>query len=666
MSSLFAEVLLPIARDAPYSYRVPEGMALVPGQSVTVPLGKREQVGVVWHLTQQCDVPADKLRDITALHELPPFTDSMRAFIDWVAEYTLSPKGMVLRMAMPVPEAFVPLKRVVKLKPAPVRVALPPPPLMPAQVDAAAQLVSAVDAGGYQAFLLDGVTGSGKTEVYFAAITRALEQGKQVLVLLPEIALSTQWLTRFVERFGMEPVVWHSAVTPARKREGWKQVLKGEAKVVVGARSALFLPFQNLGLVVVDEEHDPSYKQEEGVCYHGRDMAVARAHVTGIPIVLASATPSLETLVNLERGRYRLLSLPDRVGGAAYPDVRIVDMRGTPKGQWLSASLIQAVGEVLASGQQSMLFLNRRGYAPLLLCRACGYRFECPDCSTWLVMHQQATRMQCHHCGWQAPAPNLCPACAKPDTLTPCGPGVERVHEEVSRLFPTARVVEMTSDTVETLLQAERTVQAMAGGQIDILIGTQMMAKGYHFPKLRLIGVVDADVGLAGGDLRAMERSYQLLHQIAGRAGREGGKSLALLQTLLPDHAVMQAMVKGDRDAFIAWELRARQEAGMPPFTRLVSVLLTCRDEAVLRRAAVELARQAPGTLLADIEKGEMRVLGPAPAPLYRLRGRYRVRFLCKAQRQVPMQAMIRHWIAATPLPRTVDVRVDVDPYAFV
>jgi primosomal protein N' (replication factor Y) len=541
----------------------------------------------------------------------------------------------------------------------------PGPVLSAAQNEAATALIGDVQKvgaeGGFSVTLLDGVTGSGKTEVYFEAIAAALARDQQVLVLLPEIALTTQWLERFHRRFGTAPLEWHSDLTGVERRLGWRAVIGGKAQVVVGARSSLFLPFPELGLIVIDEEHDTSFKQEGGVIYNARDMAVVRGRLGDIPVVLASATPSLETVTNAETGRYRRLRLPERHGGAQLPTIIAIDMRqeSLERQSWLSQSLQQAITRTLAAGEQTMLFLNRRGYAPLTLCRHCGHRLECPNCTAWLVEHRLRGRLECHHCGLSIRPPENCPECGAEDSLAACGPGVERLAEEVALRFPKARFAIMASDTLQGPAAAARLVRRMQEREIDILIGTQIMAKGHHFPYLTLVGVIDADLGLAGGDLRASERTFQLLHQVSGRAGREERPGQVLLQSYQPDHAVMEALVSGDRDRFLESEARERERHVMPPFGRLAALIVSSPDGRQADEAARVLARSRP----AD---SRVQVLGPAPAPLAILRGRHRRRLLVKAPRAVNMQAFLRAWLDRSGLPNSVRVQVDVDPYSFM
>jgi len=728
MGSNRVSVLLPLPLAGAYDYLAPNsdsgGDALTspiePGDFVDVPLGTRMARGVLWGPASG-EVEAKRLKAIKGALPVPPLPEVSRRFVDWVATYTMSPPGAVLRMVMSVPEALdppptvtvyaladdppdvretAPRTRVIEIARAGPPMGLtelareagcstavvtgladagvlrridmtPAPPPRPDphaaaftlsdEQDAAAEaLRGAVRDKEFQVFALDGVTGSGKTEVYFEAVAEALRQDRQVLVMLPEIALGAQWRSRFEARFGVPAAEWHSDLTQATRRETWRAVANGSARVVVGARSALFLPFPELGLIVVDEEHDAAYKQEDGVIYNARDMAVVRARLGDIPIALVSATPSLETVVNAETGRYRHLALTERHAGASMPSVSLVDMRTQAPGggSWMSTPLIEAVEATLAAGEQAMLYLNRRGYAPLTLCRACGHRFQCPHCSAWLVEHRLVGRLQCHHCGYSERPPAACPACAAENSLAACGPGVERLAEEVAMRFPDARAAVAASDTLQSPRAAAELVEQLENGDLDILIGTQIVAKGYHFPLLTLIGVIDADIGLSGGDLRAAERTFQMLHQVSGRAGRGERAGRVLMQTYLPEHPVMQALAAGDRDRFIETETESRRMANMPPFGRLVALIVSGPDEASVDHAARNLGRTAPN-------REGVRVFGPAPAPFALLRGRHRRRLLMHAGKDVPVQGLVGAWIKRAGLPKKVRVQVDVDPYSF-
>lgn len=532
--------------------------------------------------------------------------------------------------------------------------------LSSAQQESATHLSNAVAAQKFSAALLDGVTGSGKTEVYFEAVAQAINEDKQVLILLPEIALSNAFIDRFKSRFGCAPALWHSSLAQGARKRTWRGVASGETKVVVGARSALFLPYADLGLIIVDEEHDPAYKQEEGTLYHARDMAVVRAHIGNIPIALVSATPSLETMQNVWDGKYHHCHLPDRHGGAGLPDMHLIDLKKDKPGRqhFIAPTLEQAVRNTMDQGGQALLFLNRRGYAPLTLCRNCGHRFECPRCSAWLIEHRKTGKLHCHHCDYHTKVPSACPQCGETDSLAPCGPGVERIAEEVKELFPQARSCILSSDTATTHDQLVAMLNDIQDHKIDIIIGTQIIAKGHHFPKLTCVGVIDADLGLAGGDLRATERTYQLLHQVAGRAGREADKGHVYIQTFNPDNKVMQALASHDRDTFLDVEAQAREAAHMPPFARLAGVIVSGRDEEQVRQAAIELGKAAP-------HGPGLQTLGPAEAPLYRLSGKFRRRLLVRADKNLDVQKTIAEWIQSVKLPSTVRVQIDIDPQSF-
>jgi primosomal protein N' (replication factor Y) len=536
------------------------------------------------------------------------------------------------------------------------------PVLTTAQQTAAAMLREAVAAQKFSVHLLDGVTGSGKTEVYFEAAGEAIRRDKQTLILLPEIALTARFLDRFADRFGVRPAEWHSQVSSRKRARTWEAVARGEVAVVAGARSALFLPFKDIGLIVVDEEHDPAYKQEDGVHYHARDMAVVRGSLAGAPVVLSSATPAIETEVNARRERYRRLSLPERFSGSAIPPLEALDLRkeGPARGRWIAPRLEVAMRETIERGEQVLLFLNRRGYAPLTLCRTCGHRMRCPNCDAWLVEHRYHQRLSCHHCGFSMPPPGACPKCDTNGSFVACGPGVERLEEEVKSLFPRARTQVLSSDLSGGVERLRIELEAIAKGEVDVVIGTQLVAKGHHFPSLALVGVVDADLGLGYGDPRAAERTFQLLHQVVGRAGREAAPGRGLLQTYQPEHPVMQALIAGDRDAFYSREIAAREEAGLPPFVRLAGLIVSAKDGPQAEAYARKLAAAAP-------REEHVRVLGPAEAPLALIRGRRRWRLLVKSPRNFDLSRYLRKWLAAGPKAKgSVQVIVDVDPQSFL
>ena len=704
----------------PLDYRVPDGMLVAPGTVVIAPLGPRQLIGVAWEAERlpSEEVGDNRLRPLAGLVDVPPIAAPLRRLAEWTADYYLSPLAAVLRMILPSSSALATPRQLIEYRPTnivPARLTpqrsqaiarlagrqgtireladiaevsdtvlrglvtagaleaiavdsdrplpLPDPDFAPPALSqdqqAAAQILAT--ATGFDPILLDGVTGSGKTEVYFEAIAACLRRGEQALVLLPEIALTEPFLTRFTTRFGCEPAAWHSGLRSSQRRRTWRGIASGEAAVTVGARSALFLPYRNLGLIIVDEAHEPSFKQEEGVQYHARDVAVMRAKYENIPIVLASATPAIETRHMVEIGRYREVQLPARFAGATLPSIAAIDLTQDPpmRGRWLAPSLVAELEANLAAGEQSLLFLNRRGFAPLTLCRHCGHRFVCPNCTAWMVEHRLMHRLACHHCGHVEPPPRACPECGEEDSLVACGPGVERIADEVAALFPDARTAIVTSDTIWSPAKAADFVRAMDDGAIDIVVGTQLVTKGYHFPNLTLVGVVDADLGLQGGDLRAAERSFQQISQVAGRAGRGDKPGRVYVQTHDPSAPVIAALVAGDAPGFIAAETAARREAAMPPFGRLAAIVISSEDAAEAEATARRMVRAAP------IVDG-MAVFGPAPAPLSMLRGRHRQRILVHAARVLDVQDVIRDWLGGVEWGAKVRVAVDVDPYSFL
>ncbi len=553
-----------------------------------------------------------------------------------------------------------------------------PPVLEAAQAQAASALAGAVEAKSFSVTLLEGVTGSGKTEVYFEAVAAALRAGRQALILMPEIALTAQFLNRFAARFGTRPAEWHSAVSQRKRARVWSGLASGEIKIVAGARSALFLPFADLALIVVDEEHESAYKQDDGVAYHARDMAVVRGQIEKAAVVLASATPSIESRVNAEQGRYGHVKLPARYGGQPLPAITAIDLKreAAPRGKWIAPRLVAAMNETLAAGEQVLLYLNRRGYAPLTLCRACGHRFQCPNCTAWLVEHRFRRALVCHHCGHIEKRPEQCPECGESE-LAACGPGVERLMEEVATLWPEARCLTLSSDFPGGTERLRRELDAVAEGACDIVIGTQLVAKGHNFPLLSLVGVIDADVSLSSGDPRAGERTFQLLQQVTGRAGRFGSAGRALVQTWQPDHPVIRAILSGDTEKFYSEETEQRRKAGLPPFGRLAALIVSGKDRAAAEDHARALVRTAfalpPNSKWKLAALGglpgedEITLLGPAEAPIAVIRGRHRFRLLVKAPRSTDLQGFLRAMLATAPPERgSVRVAVDVDPQNFM
>lgn len=719
-------VMLTLPFSEPFDYKVEGDIAL--GSVVRVPFGRDEQIGVVWKHGKSAKIDDSKIKSIIEVYNYPPLSKELMKFISWVASYNLAFVGLVLKMVISVRAVFEDPKmtalytlsgktlaeaklknsdarwRVLELlKKAPytrqeiaqgagvgqsvIKTMIDSGVLTPIMVEnkreflepigdfhkvnltneqtiAAENLVSKIG-GGFSVTLLDGVTGSGKTEVYFEAVAKAIENNQQVLILVPEIALTSQWLSRFEKRFGVKPAKWHSGLGMKERVDTWKAVSEGRVKVIVGARSALFLPYSDLGLMVIDESHDHSFKQEDVVNYQGRDMAVVRAKFENFPVILSTATPDLETVCNVEEGKYEVVTLASRFADAQMPEIQVIDLKvNKPLKEswgvsWLSPVLVEALKNNLEKCEQSMLFLNRRGYAPLTICRDCGYRIQCPNCTSWMTEHRRSRSLVCHHCGYTTSIPVTCPDCGSQDGLTACGPGVERIAEEVKKRFPEAKIAVISSDITSNLNEISAVIKKMEDGEVDILIGTQILAKGHHFPSLTLVGIVDADLGLMGSDLRACEQTFQLLSQVSGRAGRGAKKGTVYLQTLYPDNAVLKALLANDREQFLKLEKKTRQLLKMPPFGKLAAVIVTGANQEIAEKLAIWLGQTAPNN-------DYISTLGPAPAPIYMLRGKYRYRLLVKTSKNIKIQEVIKEWMAKITIPSAVKIEVDIDPYSFM
>ena len=719
-------VMLPLPFNEAFDYKAETELPL--GTIVRVPWGREEQIGVVWHHGKTSQLPDNKIKPIIEKFDFPPLSKALMQFVKFVAEYNMAFIGLVLKMVisskaifddsqtetlytlsgktlseaklknsdarwhvcdllkhapytrkeicqgagvgMSVVNTLISagvLKPIVREKQkyfAPPKGDFCKVSLTPEQKSAASILCDKVNQG-FSVTLLDGVTGSGKTEVYFEAVAKALDVGKQVLILVPEIALTTQWLARFEKRFGVKPACWHSGLGQRERIDTWKAIIQNRVKVIVGARSALFLPYPNLGLMVIDESHDHSFKQEDVVNYQGRDMAVVRAKLEQFPLILSTATPDLETVCNVEEGKYSSVQLTSRYAAAQLPEVKVIDLKkdkpqkGSWGVSWLSPTLVTALKENLEKNEQSMLFLNRRGYAPLTICRDCGHRIQCPNCTAWLTEHKKANRLICHHCGYSMPIPKSCPECHSEDGLAACGPGVERIAEEVSKRFPDAKIAVISSDITSSLKEVSEVFDKMEKGEVDILIGTQILAKGHHFPSLTLVGIVDADLGLMGSDLRATERTYQLLSQVSGRAGRAEKKGFVYLQTLYPDNAVLQALIHNDRNRFLDLEKQSRKILRMPPFGKLAAIIVSGANQDMTEKTAILLGQTAPNN-------DYISTLGPAPAPIYMLRNKYRYRLLLKTTKNIKIQSVIKEWLKRVQAPNNVRIEVDIDPYSFM
>lgn len=719
-------VLLTLPFDEPFDYQTDRIVEI--GQIVEVPFGRDKQIGIVYSRSRSSDLALEKIKSISQYFDYPPLSEQLIKFIRWVAKYNMAPLGAVLKMVLSVRTVFEPSPMTILytlsgktlaeaklknsdarwrvmdlLKHAPytrqeiavgagvsqsvIKILIDNDVLKPVYVEnktefmepvgdyvkvdltceqrnAADFLCRKID-NGFSVTLLDGITGSGKTEVYFEAVAKTLESGKQVLILVPEISLTTQWLSRFQKRFGVRPANWHSGLSVKERTDTWKAIIEGRVKVIVGARSALFLPYTNLGLIVIDESHDHSFKQEDVVNYQGRDMAIVRAKFEQFPVILSTATPDLETLVNVEEGKYDCVKLANRYANACLPEIKIIDLkkdkpqRGEWGISWLAPSLVKALEGNLVRGEQSVLFLNRRGYAPLLICRDCGHRIQCPSCSAWLTEHKKSQKLMCHHCGYVDDIPTVCPHCGSAEGLTACGPGVERVAEEVCMRFPAAKVEILSSDNATSFTALSKIIAKMDRHEIDILVGTQIIAKGHHFPDLTLVGIVDADLGLMSSDLRASEQTYQLLSQVSGRAGRGDKKGEVYVQTLHPENNVIRALLNNDRNSFLEFEKESRRLLHYPPYGKLAALIISGSNQQLVAQTAAAFGQTAPSTEYVS-------VLGPAPAPLYLLRDRYRYRLMIKTAKTINIQSVLSEWIHMVHIPTSVNVEIDIDPYSFM
>lgn len=656
------EVLLPTPQNQLYTYT--SNIALELGKLVEVSFGKQILNGVVWDETDPYYTPAFSLKPILYHWELPPLPTPLRTVIDWASQYYLSSRGNFLKMALTgLPDKnYASRKKYGKFinpNDSPREY-----PLTDEQKRAALQIQTAIKDNIFQTFLLDGVTGSGKTEVYYEALLEAIRKEQQVLILLPEITLTQQWLDRFKRRFGVIPARWHSSLKRTERLYNWDQIIKGHASVVVGARSALFLPFQKLGLIVIDEEHDSSYKQDEGVRYHARDLGILRAKLESCPIVLASATPSIESYHNVISGKYALLSLTQRFGSAGHPSAHIIDLRhkgeNVQQGQYISSSLTRAIKQTVERNEQVILFLNRRGYAPLILCVECGHKLTCPMCSAYLVQHRSSKlpTLQCHHCGFSQSEHQQCPECGHHE-LREWGVGIERLTEEAHSKFPDARIMTISSDHITHENHLDELYTALQHHKVDIVIGTQLMAKGHDFPNVTLVGIIGADTGLTIQDVRSAESTYQLLYQVAGRCGRGDKPGHVYIQTFNPSHPVIHALKTFDRDSFLSLELHNREICHLPPFSRQASIIVTGPTEHSVKNACITLLKKVP-----SVEN--IQVFGPAPAPLLKLRRKYRYRFLLQSPKPILLQPFVETWLNSVSFPRSITLTADIDPISFI
>jgi primosomal protein N' (replication factor Y) len=652
---MIVKIILPQLQLIPLSYKY-DGDDLEPGSLVVAPLRGTEKTGIVWELQESEDEwnasEVSKLKYITKKLDYPKLSARLLQFYERFASYNLASISSTIKMALPVEISRGRAANTEKQELRPENFKLPD---LDEQQQQAIEQINEADKN---AILLEGVTGSGKTEIYFAKIAEILKSTEgQVLVLLPEIALTQQIIERFVRRFGFSPAVWHSSIGMGRRKQILRGIITGDVKLVIGARSALLLPFRDLKLTIVDEEHDPSYKQETVVIYNARDMAVLRGYIESSQVILGSATPSVESVYNARHGKYSHVYLASRFAGASMPNTEIVDMKkqNLPSNKWLSEKLKQYMQSTLDQGNQVMLFLNRRGYAPLSLCRNCGYRFMCPNCSAWLVYHSSKNRLECHHCLYNMALINTCPSCKTEDKIVTCGPGVERIKEEVQYYFPEYKALMMSRDDSSSESELGDQLEEIASGEIDIIIGTQIITKGLHFPNLQLVGVIDADIGLMGGDLRATERTFQLLKQVSGRAGRESTGGEVILQSYYPDNVIINALKHGDRQSFINYELESRKQELMPPYAKLASILIEAKKEADAANIAAEVARAAPA-----YEK--VSIYGPVVALMARINRYHRYRILIKSSKNFNLQNYIRDWLSSLKIPSRIKIKIDIDP----
>lgn len=715
-------VLLPNPQNSGYDYRLPFTAKL--GDYISVPMRNSEQIGLIVGPGSATDLDASKIRNAFKLFDIPGMSDLDIKWLYKMSEYTMLKPGAILKLILNVPDAFLPkkmetlyswsgnvdrmteqriavsdaflanpneslsetdIKNISGVSTSVVRGLIQSGALIPTgsnvietftpheyKTDGGHKLndeqlsaSSSVNINhGFLVHLLDGVTGSGKTQVYFDIVARAYASGKSVLIMMPEIALTAQFMNRFTERFGSAPIVWHSNLSSASRRNIWQNVSNGKIKMVIGTRSALFLPWQNLGLIIVDEEHDTSYKQEDMGSYHARDMAILRAHINSFPVVLASATPSAETIHKVQIGAYSVSHLHSRFGGATMPKIELIDLRQNSPAPinnqrtWLTEPLVLAMEQTLAKRQQSMLFINRRGYAPITVCQKCGHNINCPDCSIGMVYHQKTGKLQCHYCGNSAPVPTKCPNCGTENLMTHTGVGIERIRDEVIARFPFARVAILSSDLIVSPQSLERIISEIENHEIDIIIGTQILAKGHHFPNLTLVGVIDADMGLFGTDFRSHEKTFQQLYQVSGRSGRAEHPGRVLIQTYQPEHPVLIAIANNDRDGLMKNDLKNRLAASMPPFGQLISIIVECDDEKKLQSFCQKLSDITP------IANG-VSILGPMPAPMYKIRSWYRMRFLVTGGEKSKLQPIVEHWLNKIKIPHDIRLKIDVNPQSF-
>jgi primosomal protein N' (replication factor Y) len=654
------KVLIPKPFDFAFDY-IDEVGEMSVGDLVFAPFQNKVVIGLVMAINQESLGKNLKkvLGAVIVKNQKINFNQNIIRFIEFLGLYYASPLGLVLSMTLLDSKYFI---EVVDNKKKAEPIELNRPNLSAEQNAVAEQL----SLNGFGVSLLDGITGSGKTLVYFSVIEKILEQGKQVLILLPEISLTNDLVDRIKGYFGKSPVMWHSSLTARQKAINYQKILSNEPYIFLGARSAIPLPFKNLGLIVVDEEHDSSYKQEDRTPYNARDASIKRAQIENIPIILSSGTPSLESYNNAMNGKYKYFALHKRFGNSTLPEIEIYDMRveNLKQDRFISKYLLSELEKNLHENNQSLIFLNRRGFAPLTLCKKCGYRVNCDYCSTWMVYHQVGELLKCHCCGFSKNPVKICPSCSAENSFVFAGPGVERIEQELKLAFPNARIITLTSDHLTSLKKTKELFEQVKNKDFDIIIGTQLLAKGYTFPQLTFVGVIDGDMGLDGGDVRSAEKTFQLLEQVSGRAGRLEKKGRAVVQTYNPNHRVFEKLKIQDYRGFLKNEIIFRKEAFLPPFVGSLSIVLASDNEVLLFKTAKDL-----GLIMDFLKKKGVKIYGPAPASLYKMKGKYRFRLLFLYPKTIKLQEVVKPIIAEfiinKKLRSNILIKIDVDPHNF-
>ena len=649
------EVLFPKIFDHPFTYKSETTKPLSAGDFVKAPFGSTEITGVVWAHEQKTKKNF-KVKTISKKINVTKLNLSMIKFISWFSKYNLVPLGMTLKMCLlnkdVVEKSFINEINKFKIKENKNKF------LLNSEQKKSLAFIRSFGKK-YNVTVLEGVTGSGKTLVYFERIKDFIDKGLQALILLPEIALTNQFSERFKDFFGTEPAIWHSATSKKNKSIIWKGISESKIKIVIGARSSLFLPFNDLGIIVVDEEHDASYKQDEGVSYNARDMAITRASLENIPINLVTSIPSIETYNNIINKKYSITKLTKRYKSAALPKVEIINLHNEnlEKGFWIAKKTITAVNKYLDKGDQVLFFLNRRGYSPFVICKKCGIKFECPNCSINLNFHKKLNKLLCHHCGHKSILDRTCKDKKKCD-LVFCGPGIERIFLELKKIYPNKIIEMFSSDTLKKSKITNLLIKKVEKQEIDILVGTQLLSKGFHFPKLNCIVVVDSDFSSHGYDLRSAEKNVQLYHQLSGRAGRAGSESAIYFQTYTPEDEILLNIAKNNPEAFLQKELLLRKEKKLPPFYRLISLIISGDSEILIMKFAVTIKLKLP-------KINNINILGPVVAPINKIKKKYRCRILIRYPKNIFIQKYLAQSLNKIKMQAGIKLEVDVDPVNF-